>query len=393
MCCGEDNLDDDLDDCYQLDTIFEQVYEFDEFYDCGADDYWEKGWTINSEGFYCDDSDVYDGREVRVFPTRYRLEDFILTKSLRRILKKNADLKILVRPFRATKNKDNLFTAHLTARFEPEKPHYSLKNSYRYLAYSDIRPMEVSVFRGRQLLACSTFLVGKRSVVGRRGFWDVNEPKRSLGILTALVEMQYAIRRRKKFYYLGNFFHQNPNYQYKTRLPALELWDWDNGAWVDFKSPRIPEMFNHRFRCRDDISEKDPKFTVSLLQTATSNHPDIAAAALIGSRARGTEREDSDYDLIILTENREVFFNDSRWVNRFHRWRESKTEERGVIKTLRAFYKNGDEYEFNFAPLSWANITPIDAGTRRIVTEGMKILHDPQGILEKLQKAVMSDTK
>ncbi len=114
-CCEEEKLTDEIDDnhdCDFLDTIYEKIFECD-FDRRAADDYLEKGWTINSEGFYKSDSDFYNEREIRVFPTRYRLDDFVLTKSLRRILRKNSDLKILVRPFRPTKSKDDLYLAHL----------------------------------------------------------------------------------------------------------------------------------------------------------------------------------------------------------------------------------------------------------------------------------------
>ncbi len=251
--------------------------------------------------------------------------------------------------------------------------------------------MEVSVFRARKLLACSTFLVTEQAVLGRLAFWDVNEPpQRSLGILTALVEIQYALRQRKKFYYLGIYIRQNPRYQYKTRFPALELFDWDNDLWIDFKSPRINEMFNHRFRCRDDIEKRDPKFAVTLLECASQTHADIFASALVGSHAQDAPSDDSAFELIILTENQKAFYENNDWVNRFHRWRESKIENWEAGKILRAFYKNGDEYKFYFAPPSWADTELISEDTRRIFSGGMKILHDPHGVLERLQKAVLS---
>ncbi len=394
MCCDENNLLDDYDsDCYEFDIIEEQDYEH-EFYDLDVDDYWARAWVINDEGFYRSDCDVYNDREYRVYPTRYRLKDFVFSKSLRRVLNKNRDLTTVVREFRPTEGKDDLLTAHRQNRFQSESPRHSLRKSYEYLEYSDIGLMETCVFKGEKLIACSIFFVTERSVMSSIGFWDTTEISRSLGILTVLLEIQYALKNGKEFYYLGDLIRQDPNYQYKTRFPALELWDWDNECWADYKTERerINVMFDYKFRCKDDL-DKDPEFTVSLFKNATQNHPEIIASALIGSRARGTEREDSDYDLIILTDNVDVFFNDNRWAKRFHRWRESKTEESPQSKTLRSFYKNGDVFEFNFVPSSWAQTAPLKEETRRIVEDGMKILHDPNGILEKLQKTVASKSK
>src|SRR5207253_2662709 len=112
MCCDDNKLLDDYDeDCYEFDIIDEQVYEH-EFYELDVDDYWARAWSINDEGFARSDCDVYNDREYRVFPTRYRLKDFVFTKSLRRILNKNRDLRTVVREFRSTEAKDDLITTH-----------------------------------------------------------------------------------------------------------------------------------------------------------------------------------------------------------------------------------------------------------------------------------------
>jgi hypothetical protein len=172
MCCEDKKLTDDEydDDCYDFDIIDEEIYEI-EFYEYDIEDYWAKAWDINDEGFVRSDSDYYNNREYRAYPTRYRLKDFVLTKSLRRVLNKNRDLKIVIRPFRPTEGKDDLYTAHLHARFQSEKQRYSLKNSYLYLKYSPINVMELCIFNCEKLLDASILLDGERSVVGKIDFF------------------------------------------------------------------------------------------------------------------------------------------------------------------------------------------------------------------------------
>lgn len=392
MCCEDKKTIDDEydDDCYFFDIIEKRIFDI-EFDEHDFEEQLAQAWTPNDEGYYKCDSDSYREREFRAYPTRYRLQDFALTKSLRRTLNRNRDLKTIIRPFRPTESKDDLYSAHLRARFQKDKPRYTIRRHFDYLKYAPVREMEVCVFDRRKLVACSLFFVSERSVVGSIGFWDTaSDAKRGLGIFTVLLEMQYARRLGKEFYYLGNYIRQNPSYQYKTRFPALELWDWDNDAWVDFTDARTLEMFRHKFRCKDDL-DKDPKFTVYLFENATRCTTDVVASALVGSLARGDKGEDSHYDLIILTNETEKYFANDSWANRFHRWRASETETRGSFKTLRAFYKNGDVYEFNFASPEWAAVNPIDEGTRRVVAGGMKILYDPHGVLEKLQRAILSE--
>ena len=48
----------------------------------------------------------------------------------------------------------------------------------------------------------------------------------------------------------------------------------------------------------------------------------------------------------------------------------------------RVLLSSGADVEISFAPVSWASIAPLDAGTRRVITDGCRILHDPAGFLE-----------
>ncbi|HQU85232.1 MAG TPA: nucleotidyltransferase domain-containing protein [Pyrinomonadaceae bacterium] len=388
MCCSEN---DELKDCHEPDVIDEYEFSFFDDDDITVDEYLAKGWQTSDEGYRRFDSDVHNECEYRVFPTRYRLKDFKLSKSLRRVLNKNRDLKMSIRPFRPTEAKDDLYTAHLHSRFEKEKPRYTLQTAYDHLKYSYVQPMEAVVFKENKLIACSVFEVSENSVFGSRAFWDPNLKNRSLGILTVLLEMQFGVKNGKEFYYLGHYFEQNPVYRYKSRFPAFDLWDWDNERWVDYKleKERVVQMFDHKFKCRDD-QERDPKFAVSLFEMASKYNERILASALIGSRARGDEHEDSDFDFLILTDDAQDFFKDDKFANSFHRWRESKVENSPLGKTLRAFYKNGDVFEFIFVSASWADLDSIDEVKKRIVKEGFKILYDPDGKLEKLQNEIMS---
>ena len=66
-----------------------------------------------------------------------------------------------------------------------------------------------------------------------------------------------------------------------------------------------------------------------------------------------------------------------------------RNETWGAVKTIRATYKTGPEIEYNFAAPSWAGI-PVESGTRQVVNDGMKILFDPKGKFDALQKALFA---
>ena len=114
---------------------------------------------------------------------------------------------------------------------------------------------------------------------------------------------------------------------------------------------------------------------------------DIQAVALIGSRARDDANEESDVDLIILTNRIADYINNPRWSTTFGELVDCKVENWGKVESLRVFYANDLEVEYGFALPDWAS-TPVDPGTQRVVSNGMKILFDPHGILERLEGAV-----
>ncbi|HVS80772.1 MAG TPA: nucleotidyltransferase domain-containing protein [Pyrinomonadaceae bacterium] len=120
-----------------------------------------------------------------------------------------------------------------------------------------------------------------------------------------------------------------------------------------------------------------------------SLRPDIEGVALVGSYARDVANEESDVDLIILTKHSERYISDQSWASAFGEVGELKVEDWGRVKSLRVFYKDGLEVEYSFALPDWADI-PVDVGTHRVVSNGMKILFDPRGILGRLKQEVFA---
>jgi hypothetical protein len=59
------------------------------------------------------------------------------------------------------------------------------------------------------------------------------------------------------------------------------------------------------------------------------------------------------------------------------------------VRTLRIFYREGIEIEFNFTLPDWAALPP-DPGTDKVVSDGMQILVDPAGLIKSLERALRS---
>ncbi|MEM8533095.1 MAG: nucleotidyltransferase domain-containing protein [Chloroflexota bacterium] len=114
---------------------------------------------------------------------------------------------------------------------------------------------------------------------------------------------------------------------------------------------------------------------------------DVRGMALVGSHARNAATETSDVDLMILTTNVSRYVQSHDWITMFGDVAKHKVEHWGAVTALRVFYKDASEVEYNFALPEWANV-PTDAGTQQVVSDGMRILFDPDTILQRLQTAV-----
>jgi hypothetical protein len=117
----------------------------------------------------------------------------------------------------------------------------------------------------------------------------------------------------------------------------------------------------------------------------------VRGLALVGSHARGQAKPDSDVDLILLVNDPLLFRTDTAWLAEID-WGFRPVAHRdadyGAVWSRHVRLADGLEIEFGFASPSWADVEPVDAGTQRVITDGCRILNDPDGILAALCIAV-----
>jgi uncharacterized protein len=131
---------------------------------------------------------------------------------------------------------------------------------------------------------------------------------------------------------------------------------------------------------------------ISSVRDWATRQGDILAAAVVGSYARGTERPDSDVDLVLLVADPAPFLRTTAWVEAFGAITSISCEDWGRLKSLRVFYQEGTEVEFGIAGADWASTQPLDAGTAGVVSKGLVILVDPHGLLDTLRRCVEHGT-
>lgn len=110
--------------------------------------------------------------------------------------------------------------------------------------------------------------------------------------------------------------------------------------------------------------------------------PQVEAIVLVGSFARKTNKPDSDIDVCLITDFKEELLYKISFIHIFGLVKNYVIEYWGACTSIRVWFEEGEEVEFGLVKPSWYSI-PLDAGTRRILEDGYRILVDKQGILTK----------
>jgi len=122
------------------------------------------------------------------------------------------------------------------------------------------------------------------------------------------------------------------------------------------------------------------------------DQPNIQALALVGSQARGTAREDSDIDLVIIANDPFIYLRDTGWIAHFGVPLRQQVEDYGLVQSLRVWYQSDLEVEYGLTDARWAAL-PLDEGTRRVVKDGMRVLFERRGILSQIEKGINPDSE
>lgn len=201
------------------------------------DAYLASGWRLLGYSIIRHNFSACRGKICRTIPLRIRLEGFAFSKSQRRLLRRNADLKVLASAIDLNAEKELLFKLH-TERFRERRP----ESLHSFLSQNaGTRPVEgreISVYEGERLLACSYFHIGEQVVSGTYCFFDPEFNRRSLGAYTMLLELEMAQQLGKQYYYHGYCYDVPSQFDYKLNFENVEALDWNTGLWQSLA--RVP---------------------------------------------------------------------------------------------------------------------------------------------------------
>ena len=141
------------------------------------------------------------------------------------------------------------------------------------------------------------------------------------------------------------------------------------------------------------MTENDVHNLIAAIKSWASGRPDVRALAVAGSWARGTARADSDLDLLILANEPACYRTDQSWLRELklpspYRVVFNRVADYGAAWSCHVLLEPHAKLELTFCEVSWASTSPIDEGTRRVVTDGLRVICDTDGHLSRLISAI-----
>jgi arginine-tRNA-protein transferase len=194
---------------------------------------WAAGWRHFGTQFFRYARTWYGEQQVRVLLLRIDLRKFSPSRSQRRVLKRNADVRVEFGPATIDAERETMFDSH-RLRFKENRPE-SLRD-FLSSAPSQVpcAAKECRLVLNDRLFAIGYFDVGHEAVSAVYSMFDPAECRRSPGIKLILEEVHWATEHEFRYFYLGYCYDQQSFYDYKKRFAGSEYLDWQTMRYLAF---------------------------------------------------------------------------------------------------------------------------------------------------------------
>lgn len=114
---------------------------------------------------------------------------------------------------------------------------------------------------------------------------------------------------------------------------------------------------------------------------------EINAIVLVGSYARGTAKQSSDIDLVIITTEKEKLLSNSYVFNQFGKPMKTSREYYGAVTSIRIWYEDSFEVEYGITDINWISV-PLDYGTHRVLSDGYRVIVDKLNCFNQIEEII-----
>lgn len=194
------------------------------------DELWAEGWRHFGPVFFRYRRWQHGGRALTITPLRIDLARFEPSRSQRRVVARNRDLRVEVRPTEVDAETERMFRGH-RLRFRHDVPDSLADFLSHAPATVPCRNDTVRVYSGARLVAAHFLDLGRDSTSAVYAMFDTAESRRSLGVYTMLLAIEHSRRAGRRYYYPGYATREPSPYDYKKNFAGLEEFDW-RGRWL-----------------------------------------------------------------------------------------------------------------------------------------------------------------
>jgi arginine-tRNA-protein transferase len=168
----------------------------------------------------------------KCIPIRIIVNEFKATKSQRRIIRRNEKFgtSFTIEKAKFQQEDFSLYQKFLKNRFNKKA------DIDEYLSFFEASPLYMSRFSIEGKTIGIGFLdIGETSLSSIYFFFDTDYNKLSLGIYSALKEIEYAKNIGLKYYYLGYYIKELSSMNYKSQFKPYEYLDFSDMRWKKVK--------------------------------------------------------------------------------------------------------------------------------------------------------------
>lgn len=167
-----------------------------------------------------------DCRECR--PIRVLSNELLLSKSQRRVMRKNRNTQVHFGPLRHSPEIYQIYCDHSWNRF---RQHSSLEEFLRAHYYKSCPGLQAEYYLDDKLIAVGFLDRSDQGLSSSYLVYKTDFAHLSLGTYSVIIETQYAQKLNLRHYYLGYYIAPNAHMAYKNRFYNHEMFDWQHKVW------------------------------------------------------------------------------------------------------------------------------------------------------------------
>lgn len=161
-------------------------------------------------------------------PLRVNVDDFVPSRSQRRVLKKAQDLEMRFAPLKLTEEIYELFRRHSQGRFaQSSDPEDFLYNFYM----PSCPALQSELYYRGQLIGAGFLDLGSDCLNSVYFFYDPAFAHLHPGTFSIVQEINYARSLGLSYYYLGYYVPGCKSMGYKDHFRPREHYDWQSADW------------------------------------------------------------------------------------------------------------------------------------------------------------------